>query len=182
LANNSFDCCLSLWFIRFLKTSPQFIGDASLLTCATPSEFAGKSLIKLNPDEMNCSGGVQNTSWWSTGRIIGVIIACTLTIGIIVIIAILIRIRRHPSRSGYTEIDDNLYSNIDPSLSGGPPFPVLDEDYDALSTHTYVGGIRSVEQSEAPTHNTAEGLYAADGSQAGGDSQIQEAALIPHFH
>jgi hypothetical protein len=182
LANNSFDCCLSLWFIRFLKTSPQFVGDSSLLTCVTPSKFAGKLLINLDPDEMNC-GNVPSKLWWTTGRIIGIIFGCAIIISIIIIILVFICIRRHPSRSGYTEIDgidEDPYNNIDPSLSGGPVFPISDDDYDALSIHT-IGGIRRITGSEAPTHTTAEGTYAAEGSQAG-DSQIHEAALIPHFH
>jgi len=177
LANNSFDCCLSLWFIRFLKISPQFIGDASLLTCVTPSEFAGKLLIKLNPDEMNCSGDIPNKSWWTTGRIIGIIIGFIVIIGIVVIIVIVICIRHHRSRSGYTEIDG---IDDDPPSPSGPVFPILDEDDDALSTHTYGSFTRNDTQSEAPTHTTAEGTYVADGSQAGG-SQIQESALIPPF-
>jgi hypothetical protein len=177
LANNSFDCCLSLWFIRFLKISPQFIGDAASLKCVTPSEVAGKLLIKLNPDEMNCSGDIPNKSWWTIGRIIGIIVGCALIIGIIVIIVIFIRIQQHPSRSGYREIDG---IDDDPSFPRGPVFPISDEDYDTLSTHIYAGFTRNDAESEAPTHTTAEGTYAVDGSQAGG-SQIQESALIPPF-
>lgn len=181
LANNSFDCCLSLWFIRFLKTSSQIIPDASALKCATPSKFAGELLTKLNPDEMNCNGDIPNKSWWTTARIIGIIIGCAVTISIIIIIVAFIRFRRHPSRSGYQEIDDHLYTNIDPSISGGPVFPVsFDDDYDGLSAHTYAGSTRTINESEAPTHTTIEGTYAVDRSQAGG-TQPQDAALIPSF-
>lgn len=177
LANNSFDCCLSIWFIRFLKTSPQFIGDSSLLTCSTPLNFAGKLLIKLNPDEMNCNGDVPSKSWWTPARIVSIIIGF---IGVITIsIVVLILNRRHPSRSGYTEIDDP-YVHIDSSLLGGPAFPIPDENDDAFSTNTYYGGIGSMAPSEAPTHTTVEGTYAVDGSQPGG-SEIYEAVVLPSF-
>jgi hypothetical protein len=181
LANNSFDCCLSIWFIRFLKTSRQFVADASSLKCATPSNFAGKSLIQLNPDEMNCGGGVPSKSWWTTGRIIGVIIGCVVTISIILIITVAVFNRQHPSRSGYMPIgenDDTTY-NTNATLSGGLVFSVPDEDDDGYSTITDFSSSRTNPRSEAPTNSTGAGTYAADGSQAGG-SDIQEAALLPH--
>jgi hypothetical protein len=181
LSNNSFDCCLSVWFIRFLKTSPHFVGDAKLLTCAKPSDYAGQFLIKLNPDEMNCGGDVPTKSWWTTGRIIGVVVTVVIG-GIIVVIIVFILKRSRSSRSGYTEIDgiDDPYNNIDTSASyGGPVFPTLDEDNDdGYSTSTYVGSTRSFPHSEAPTHTTDAGASVIDGSRAGG-SEVQEAALIP---
>ncbi len=184
LANNSLDCCLSIWFVRFLKISPQFVGDAPLLTCATPLELAGKLLIKLNPDEMNCGGDVPSKSWWTTARIIGIIVGIIVTVSMMTILIVFVRIRRHPSRSSYIPIgendDDDLYSNIDPSLAGGPVFPVPDDEDDGLSTYTYTGSIRSAAPSETPTLTTAEGIYAADGSEAGG-SQIHDSAVIPRF-
>ncbi|CAF1197182.1 unnamed protein product [Adineta steineri] len=110
LANNSLDCCLSLWFIRFLKIpSPQIVGDASLLTCTTPLNFAGKLLIDLNPDEMNCHNDITKKP-----RVIGIII--------ISIVAVFIWNQRRPLRSGYREID-----GIDESY-GGPAFPISDEE------------------------------------------------------
>ena len=184
LVDNPFNCCLSLWFIRLLKTSPQLVDDASLLTCATPINYKGKFLIELNPDEMNCSGDKPNKTWWTTARIIIIIsigaVIIAVAIGLIVFRCFL----RHRLRTGYLPIgegNEDHYSTIDPSISGGPAFPVLDDDYDGLSTHTYDDDMRSIFQSEAPTQITAEAIYAADGSQAGG-SEIQEAALIPNIH
>ncbi|CAF0875414.1 unnamed protein product [Rotaria sp. Silwood1] len=181
LANNTFNCCSSLWFIRFIKTYPQFVGDASLLTCTTPSNFAGKLLTKLNPDEMNCDGDIPNKSWWTTGRIIGIVVGSVsiVMIGIIVIIRVGAYIRRHSLRSGYEPIsgNDEQYSDIDSLLSDRHTLPILEDD-DELSTNTNINSTRSVTRSDAPTHTTAEGIYATDGSVVGG-SQIQEAALIP---
>ncbi|CAF4466259.1 unnamed protein product [Rotaria sp. Silwood2] len=182
LANNTFDCCSSLWFIRFIKKFPQFVGDASLLTCATPSNFTGKLLITLNPDEMNCGGDISNKSWWTTGRIIGIVVGSVsiVMIGIIVIL-VTAYTRRHSLYSGYEPINENdeQYSNIDSLLSDRHPSPILEDD-DELLTNSNINSTRSVAQSDAPTHTTAEGIYPADGSVVG-DSQIQETVLMPHF-
>jgi hypothetical protein len=180
LANNSLNCCSSFWFIRLLKTSPQFVADASLLTCATPSKFTGKLLIKLNPDEMDCTNDDSNKSRLTAGEIIGIVIITVLIIGTTIAI-IFFRCRRRPSRSGYRPIDgidDHPYANIDESISGGPVFPILDEDDDRLSTLARAVSTRTIAESEAPTNTINPGTYAVDGSQAG-DSEIQEAALIP---
>ena len=185
LNNNSFDCCLSVWFIRFLKTSPKVVEDAKLLTCAKPSDYAGQFLIKLNPDEMNCGGDVPTKSWWTTARIIGVVVVSVVAVligGIIGVITVFIFKRRRSTRSDYTEIDgiDDPYNNIDTASSyGGPVFPTPAEDNDdGYSTNTYVGSTRSFPHSEAPTHTTDTGASVIDGSRADG-FEVQEAALIP---
>ena len=176
LANNSFDCCSSLWFIRLLKSSPQFVPDASLLTCATPLAYAGKSLLKLDPEQMNCSGGDHGKSWWTTGRIIGIVFGTCVTIGMITAGIIVFYFRPRPTRSGYLPIDqtdEDPYSDIDASLSHGPAFLRTDED--APSRHPYAGSIRNLGQSEAPTYG---GISAVDGSQVGGIQS--EDTSIPH--
>ncbi|CAF0902467.1 unnamed protein product [Rotaria sordida] len=177
LANNPFNCCLSLWFIRFIKTSPQFVGDASVLTCTSPSIFAGKLLIKLNPDEMNCGSDIPSKSWWTTGRIISIVIG-SVSMVIIMIILIIVYTRRYSSHSGYEPIggNDELYSNLD-TASLDEHTSTIPEDDDELLTNASIGSTRSIAPTDAPTHTTAEGVYAADGSLVGG-SQIEEAALI----
>ncbi|CAF0880863.1 unnamed protein product [Rotaria sordida] len=167
LANNSFDCCRSLWFIRFLNTSSHFVGDASSLTCATPSNYAGKKLIELNPDEMNCGGVLPNGTWWTTGRIIAVVIGGSAFI-LTSIVIIVIMTRRQRVRSGYTEIggiDDPSPNTALLSSSNEPPFPPYGEDNDAVSTY-----------STAPSRNTV-GSHITSVSTAGGipandDNQI----------
>ncbi|CAF0758722.1 unnamed protein product [Adineta steineri] len=116
LTNNSLDCCLSFWFIRFLKISFEIVGNASLLTCTSPLNFAGKLLIDLNPDEMNCHNDITKKP-----RVIG-IISGFIGIIIISIVAAFIWNQRRPLRSGYREID-----GIDESY-GGPAFPISDEE------------------------------------------------------
>ncbi|CAF2375596.1 unnamed protein product [Rotaria sp. Silwood2] len=164
LANNSFDCCQSLWFIRFLNTSSYFVGDASLLTCATPSNYAGKQLIKLNPDEMDCGGVLPNRKWWTTGRIIAVVIGGSASIlALIIVITIIITTRRQHSRSGYTEIggiDDP--SSSDPLLpSRELPFPPHGEDDDAVSTYSSAPTINTV-RTHVRSNLTAGGISAND--------------------
>ncbi|CAF1557702.1 unnamed protein product [Rotaria magnacalcarata] len=178
LANNTFDCCLSLWFIRFLKTSPQFVPDVSLLTCATPLSFTGKLLIKLNPDDMNCGSDIPSKSWLTIGRIIGIAIrsACLLILSVAMVY---IYNRRYPSRSGYIPISehDDLYSNPNALFSERLKIPIREDDDDQLLTHHDFGSRRSLAQSDVLTQATTEGIYATDGSVAG-DSHIQEAILI----
>ncbi|CAF3759859.1 unnamed protein product [Rotaria magnacalcarata] len=177
-ANNTFDCCLSLWFIRFLKTSPQFVPDVSLLTCATPLSFTGKLLIKLNPDDMNCGSDIPSKSWLTIGRIIGIAIrsACLLILSVAMVY---IYNRRYPSRSGYIPISehDDLYSNPNALFSERLKIPIREDDDDQLLTHHDFGSRRSLAQSDVLTQATTEGIYATDGSVAG-DSHIQEAILI----
>lgn len=170
LANNSFDCCSSLWFIRFLKSSPQFVPDASLLMCTTPVGYAGKFLLKLDPDQMNCSGGDHGKSWWNTGRIIAIVFASCIAIGLIIAGIIVFYFRQRPSLSGYLPIgqtDESLYSDIDTSLSRGPAFETADDD----ARRPYAGSNRS----EVPTYG---GISAVDGSQVGGIQS--EETSIPH--
>jgi len=175
LANNPFDCCQSLWFIQFLHTSPNFIGDASVLKCATPSIYAGKLLIQLNPDDMNCGGVKPNKSWWTTGRIIGVTIGGLVSI-VASIIGIIAFTRRKRSHSGYDVID----GTDDPSIptapfqpsnellfppSNEPLFPPYDVDNDDTpSLYSTAVTVRTT-GSQAPTLDTAAGVSAIDGSR-----------------
>jgi len=167
LANNSFDCCASIWFVRFLKTSRQFVGDADQLICASPIVYAGKSLLSLKPDEMNCDG---HHSGGSIGLIVGLIFGVVLTIGIIIVLVVLFkRFRNHPSRQGYQEIGGNdpesLYRNMDPTIARGPAFPTDDDDdpgYDTIPSSVYGHHTNSGPPSEAPTRHTAEGHDAVD--------------------
>ncbi|CAF3509061.1 unnamed protein product [Adineta steineri] len=161
LSNNSFDCCQSLWFIRFLKTSAYFVPDASLLTCATPSDYAGKQLIKLNPDEMNCGSIIPDKSWWTTTRIIGISVGGIVTV-LILITGIIIIIRRRPSRSGYTEIggQNDALPNAPILTSSDLPFPAYNEDDDSIST--YSTATRNTNRSQAPTVSTTVGVSAVD--------------------
>jgi hypothetical protein len=132
LANNTFDCCQSLWFIRFLKSYAYFIKDAPLLKCSTPSIYAGKQLINLNPNEMNCDGHTPDISWWTSGRIVGVTIGGLAAASISATVVIIIT-RRRRVRLGYTEID-----GVDDPLPSAPipSFPAYGEDDDTISTYS----------------------------------------------
>ncbi len=55
LNNNPFDCCQSLWFIRYLTGPKNLVKDSSNLTCALPKEFTGQRLIDIHIDLMDCS-------------------------------------------------------------------------------------------------------------------------------
>ncbi len=151
LANNPFDCCQSLWFIRFLKNSSQFIGDAPLLNCSQPANYAGQFLMKLNPDEMNCGGITPKKSWWTPGRIIGVSIGgCVAVLVLITFIIVFTRQRR--SRSGYTEIG----GNDDPSATA-PPLPPMD--------HPFPSHVEGNDDDGTSEYSTAFSRYTS-GSQA----------------
>jgi hypothetical protein len=192
LANNPFDCCQSLWFIQFLHTSPHFIGDASLLTCASPSSYAGKFLIKLNPDDMNCGGVKPNKSWWTTGRIIAVTVGGLVPV-VALITVIIVFTRRKRSRSGYRVIDgtddpsdpddevidgtgdrshsgDEVIDRIDnrppPTAPFSPSnellFPPYGEDNDDNFSSYSTAVTRQTTGSQAPTLSTAAGVSAID--------------------
>lgn len=169
LANNTFDCCKSLWFIRFLNTSSKFIGDASLLKCATPTEYAGKFLTKLNPDQMNCGGIIPNKSWWTTARVIGVSVGGAVTL-LILLIVIAVLNRRGRSLSEYTEIggiDDPTPTAPFSSQSTGYQFPPYGEDnnnYDAISTYS-TAITNAPNGSQAPTHSTIDGASVVDNNR-----------------
>jgi hypothetical protein len=162
LANNPFDCCQSLWFIRFLKTSSNFIGDASLLTCVTPLNYAGKQLIKLNPDEMNC-GVIPSKSWWTTGRIISVTVGGLVAVLVLIIVVIVFN-RRERSRSGYTEIGgiDDPSPSAPIGSSSQIVFPPYGEDNDDAMSSSSTIVRRSATGSEAPTYATIGGVSAID--------------------
>ena len=149
LVNNTIDCCQSRWFIRFLATSANLVGDALNLTCATPSSFAGKKLIELHADEMNCAGVTPSKPWlWiSLASAGGVLLA------VIAALVIVFVLRRRRSHSGYTEIDgDDDPSPTAPFLSSsGPAFPAYGEDDDTYSEHQTVISTRDVDGSEGPT-------------------------------
>ena len=179
LANNSLDCCRSIWFIRLLKSSAKFVGDAASLVCAGPSELAGKKLIGLDPDQLNCDGGSGRT-WWTVGRIIGVTVGIGAFTLIIVLAMILIvkSVRQRRARSGYAPIDGSDDSSHPP-----PPLPPesyyeVEDNNDRYSINTSVSRTRSMASSEAPTLQSNRGIYAADSSPVEG-SQISVAALIP---
>ena len=152
LANNSFDCCRSLWLVEFLKTSAHYVGDASLLTCAKPSALIGKFLVHLDPEAMNCGAGVPSRPWWIIGLGVGGAVAIVSSIAVVVK---LIRQRQH--RSSYTEIN----GIDDPSPAAPPPndlvFPVYDHDADAFSEYSTSISGRTTTGSEAPTFRTADG-------------------------
>lgn len=184
LANNSLDCCSSIWFIRFLRIARHFVADAPLLTCASPADYAGKLLTKLDPDQMNCGGPNPNHSWWTSSRIVGLIIGI-LVLGVAVILAtgFYLRFRNHPSRFGYVEIgrneNESLYRNLDPTIRRGPAFQTDEDDgYDTISSSAYGRSTQSGPPSEAPTRHTAEGHYATDDNHVEGVT-IEDEARIP---
>ena len=188
LANNSLDCCQSVWLIRFLKSSRQFVGDAASLECAGPPELMRKKLISLDPDQLNCDGGSGRTRW-TVGRIIGVLfgsIATTVIMALMVILTIR-SVRRRRSLSGYRPIDGSDDSSRPLLL---PPATYYDDarlpidtadDEDSDSIYTSVSRARSTTHSEATTLPSHTGTDAIDGSLVEG-SRISEAALIPPLH
>jgi hypothetical protein len=179
LANNTIDCCLSIWLVHFLKTSPMFVEDKLELMCTTPVNLAGKLLTDLHPDEMHCGGDIPSQSWWTTGRIMAVVGAC-VGVTVVSIAIFYVLIRRRPSRSGYTRIDDP-YVHIDTGLPGGPVFPTPDDDDDEQYTsYSHIDDTRHTVPSEAPTYSTGDGTYAADTSHVG-YSAIDDAAAIPRL-
>ena len=174
LANNSFDCCQSFWFIRFLKLSPQSIGDPSLLTCSTPKQFTGLAMLNLNPDTMNCASDQPNTSWFTVGRIIGLAVGAYI---ILISIPIAVYFLRHkPSRSGYAEID-----GYDTSSQPAPPLPhrpstIPEEDIYNPETGFYAGSVIT-SRSEPLTDRTNVGIYPVDPS-LDGISHIDDQVLL----
>lgn len=122
LANNSFDCCESLWFIKLLKTT-SFVADASILTCAKPTEVLGKKMISLNPDDVFCGEKPTKNLWLIiTVSILG---GFALIFSVLVVVFLVLRSKR--SRTGYTEIG----GVDDPhDLPTGPVFPTFDDDDD----------------------------------------------------
>lgn len=178
LANNSIDCCLSLWLVGFLKAFPMIVADGSQLTCATPANLAGKLLVNLRPDDMHC-GDTPSRAWWTTGRIIGLISGCAAATMIAILIFYVLT-RRRRSRSGYTEIDDP-YVQIDTALPSGPAFATANDDDEHYAAFSRVLDWRGpVTSSEAPTQSTGEADYAADTSHVD-TTQIDQAAAIPRF-
>ncbi|CAF1601083.1 unnamed protein product [Rotaria magnacalcarata] len=166
LANNSFDCCQSLWFIRFLTSSSHFVGDAPLLRCATPAAYAGRNLTTLNPDDMNCSGILPNKTWWTTVRIIGITIGGIATV-LALTIVVIVTIHRIKLRSGYTKIggDDNSLPNAPLWASSDDfPFPQHGEDDDSISTYSTAQS-RNTYGSHMTTASTAAGISLKDGNQ-----------------
>jgi len=150
LSNNSFDCCQSLWFIQFVNTSSHFVADAASLTCATPADYAGQPLIKLDSKQMNCGGVQPNKSWWTPVRIALV----SVSAGIIIVIlssVIYIVIRQRQNHSGYTEID----GVDDPTPAINPyQFPSYGQDNDDnYSTYSTVP-TRFDNNSQAPTKSS----------------------------
>ncbi|CAF1321101.1 unnamed protein product [Adineta ricciae] len=163
LANNSFDCCQSLWFIRFLKISAHLVQDASILTCAAPSVYAGQNLSALNPDAMNC-GGSQPKKWsWTFERIVAVSLGGFFIVLVVAgTIALFVRGRR--SRTGYTEI-----GGVNDPLPTAPempteqfPFPQHGEDNDdSVSTYSTAPSART-DGSQARSLSTAVGVSVRD--------------------
>ena len=159
LRNNPFDCCQSLWFIRFLSTSSRFISDATQLKCVQPASYAGQFLIKLNPDMMRCGEHPPDESWWTTGRIIGMSIGGILIAVLIITGVIFLIIHQNRLRSGYVEID----GSVDPSPTAPPlpssshSFPTYgEEDDDAVSSVSAAVTTRS-SASHAPTYSAIGG-------------------------
>ena len=155
LTNNPFDCCQSLWFIRFLSTSAHFIPDAAQLKCAQPAEYAGQFLMKLHPDSMKCGSTPPSKSWWTIDRIFVVSIGGFVLVGAIIIGVILLTIRQRRLRSGYIEIDGSGDSSapVPPASSSEHQFPTYgEEDDDALSSVSAAATVQST-SSRAPTHN-----------------------------
>ncbi|CAF1237368.1 unnamed protein product, partial [Didymodactylos carnosus] len=88
LNGNPFDCCQSLWFIRYLKRdNKQYVVDAEELNCNAPRQYAGKRLLDLNPDLMtDCTTG----SKLSIANIIFIVLGSLLLIIVIIVIIIVI--------------------------------------------------------------------------------------------
>ena len=174
LANNSFDCCQSLWFIRFLKLPTHSIGDASLLTCSTPKEFAGLSMMNLNPDTMNCASDQPNRSWFTVGRIISLAVGAYMAM-IIIPIAVYF-LRRNSPHSGYTEID-----GYDTSSQPAPPLPppptmMPEEDIYSPDSGYYAGSVITT-RSESSSDRTNTGIYPVDPS-IDGISHVDDEPLL----
>jgi len=55
LENNPFDCCRSRWFVHYLHDSKNLVKDSANLTCALPKRYAGRRLIDLHTELMDCS-------------------------------------------------------------------------------------------------------------------------------
>lgn len=53
LDSNPLNCtCEILWLTRFLKNTPNTENAA---TCGNPEDLKGKALVKLTPEDFNCS-------------------------------------------------------------------------------------------------------------------------------
>lgn len=162
LTNNPFDCCQSLWFIRFLSTSSQFVPDAAQLKCARPANYAGQLLIKLNPDMMACGQPSPSQSWWTIDRIIGVSIGGILITVLAITGGIFLFRRQQRLRSGYVEID----GSVDPSPPTAPPLPSShlpfppygeEEDDDDAGSSISAAVTTHASASHAPTYSAIGG-------------------------
>lgn len=159
LVNNTFDCCQSIWFIRFLNSSSHFIPDAPLLTCATPATYAGRKLITLNPNEMDCSGIEPKKPWWPIALTVILIVVLLAAIVGVAIYSI-IKFRNRRSRSGYTDIagNDTLLPNPPvPPPTQDLPFPPYGEDNDNVSTYSTAPS-RQTAASHVPSNSTYNGV------------------------
>lgn len=175
LANNTFDCCLSLWLIRFLKTSPNFVADASLLTCAGPSDFAGKLLHDLNPDAMNCAGNIPDASWWTLKRIIIVVSACVTVLAILLTVIVIVCYQRRASDIPFRPLSENE----DPNENIYAPVSVdrlaeVEDDQQSIADSN--PSTPSNAPTESQTVRTREGMDATDRSIID-QSPIEQAAL-----
>lgn len=160
LANNSFDCCQSLWFIQFLHTSSDFVVDAASLTCATPSNYTGQFLMKLDVQRMNCGGIKPNPTWWTPARITAISLGVFASIAGVILV-IYIAVRQKQKHSSYTEID----GVDDPTPTIQHPFPAYgQEDDDNLSTYS-TAPTRFTNNSHAPTNSTLVGISEVDYDQ-----------------
>lgn len=87
LSNNPIDCCQSRWFLRYLIGPKNLVRDSHDLLCASPKLFAGKRLLDLHIDLMDCSDGPFYPSTVHLSKIILILLSlCCIVIFILFVV------------------------------------------------------------------------------------------------
>lgn len=167
LEKNPIDCCLSQWFTQFIQTATHFVSDSATLQCYSPSNLAGKKLMELDVNRLNCGGSKPSDSWWTPFRIavfcILTVIFVSATVGTFTWI---FGRRCRRNRSDYQPIPGNVDRAYDD----------IDEAYAAIRSNSPT---ESIAPSEAPTRGTYQGIYANDGHTDHRDD-ISRRAAVPN--
>ena len=154
LANNTFDCCKSIWFIKFLKRSSKFVPDASQLMCQFPTELIGKKLMDVDENTIKCDDNKSKdkTVWISIGGS-----ACGVATIAVVSLAIFFRKKK---RSQYIEIpgvDSESYPDVN--------FPsTAPTDYTNSDIESVMSDSKTLTSFDPPDqdHSTVTGVSARD--------------------
>lgn len=87
LSSNPFDCCQSRWLIHYLSGPANLVKDAMHLTCNSPKVYAGRRLIDLRADLMNCANEPFHPSnpTWTKSTITLLTVFCIVIVLLVLI-------------------------------------------------------------------------------------------------